>query len=176
MANVKTRRNFLRTAPLAAAAVAPLTDALLHASTTAQASVPGGPPLPIQVFTADEMAADLKEVQAGHSSKTLLSPKGIAFTMVMNEETDKVAKEFEYHAKRDHLFQVLAGETKYQLGGTPKNPRETKPGEFLAAESEGFKTVTLKHGDYLLVPRMTPHRRITEGSVSLLLVSAEAQS
>jgi mannose-6-phosphate isomerase-like protein (cupin superfamily) len=93
--------------------------------------------------------------------------------MVMNEETNKSAKEFEYHAKRDHVFQVLDGETKYLLGGTPKSPREIKPGEFLAPDCDGYKTVILKKGDYLLVPRMTPHRRITEGSVSLLLISAE---
>ena len=90
-----------------------------------------------------------------------------------SDEVNKIAKEFEYHAKRDHVFQVLAGETKYELGGTPKTPRETKPGEFLAPESEGHKTVMLKQGDYLFVPRMTPHRRITDGSVSLLLISAE---
>jgi mannose-6-phosphate isomerase-like protein (cupin superfamily) len=174
MVNVKSRRNFLRSAPLVAAAVSPLAESLLHAS-TAQSEA-AAPTVPIQLFTADEMAANLKEVQTGHSSKTLLSPKGIAFTMVINEESDKVAKEFEYHAKRDHIFQVLAGETQYELGGKPKDPRETKPGEFLAPASEGFKTVVLKHGDYLLVPRMTPHRRITDGSVSLLLISAEAQS
>lgn len=172
MANVKTRRNFLLTAPLAAAAVSPLTDALLHASTAGQAEQPALP-VPFKLFTADEMAANLKDVQSNHSVRTLVSPKGTDVTMAINEESSKIAKEFEYHAKRDHVFQVLAGETTYELGGTPKNPRETKPGEFLAPESEGFKKVTLKRGDYLLVPRMTPHRRITEGSVSLLLISAE---
>ena len=172
MATVKTRRNFLLTAPIAAAAVSPLTDSLLRASTTAQADSAAAP-MPIQVFTADEMAANLKEVQSNHSAKTLLTPKGTDVTMVINEESNKIAKEFEYHAKRDHVFQVLAGETKYELGGTPKSPRETKPGEFLAPESVGYKTVNLKQGDYLFVPRMTPHRRITDGSVSLLLISAE---
>ncbi len=172
MATVKTRRNFLLTAPIAAAAVSPLTDSLLRASTAAQADS-AATPVPIQVFTADEMAANLKEVQSNHSAKTLLTPKGTDVTMVINEESNKIAKEFEYHAKRDHVFQVLAGETKYELGGTPKSPRETKPGEFLAPESVGHKTVNLKQGDYLFVPRMTPHRRITDGSVSLLLISAE---
>lgn len=172
MATVKTRRNFLLTAPIAAAAVSPLTDSLLRASTAGQADTATAP-VPIHIFTADEMAANLKEVQSNHSAKTLLTPKGTDVTMVINEESNKIAKEFEYHARRDHVFQVLAGETKYELGGTPKSPRETRPGEFLAPESVGHQTVNLKQGDYLFVPRMTPHRRITDGSVSLLLISAE---
>lgn len=173
MANVNTRRNFLLTAPLAAAAVSPLTDTLLRASTTGQMDNAVTIPIPFQVFTAEMMAGDLKDVQSNHSTRTLLSPKGSDITMAINEESSKVSKEFEYHAKRDHVFQVLAGETQYELGGTPKNPRETKPGEFLAPESEGHKTVMLKRGDYLFIPRMTPHRRITQDSVSLLLISAE---
>jgi len=34
--------------------------------------------------------------------------------------------------------------------------------------------VVLKKGDYLSVPRNTPHKRITEGKVSLLLISANS--
>ncbi len=132
-----------------------------------------GAPAPVQLFTAAEMAANLKEVQSSHGVKTLLTPKGTDVTMMINEESGKAAKECEYHAKRDHVFQVLDGETTYQLGGTPKSPREIKPGEFLAPDADGYKTFLLKKGDYLLVPRMTPHRRITQGSVSLLLISAE---
>jgi mannose-6-phosphate isomerase-like protein (cupin superfamily) len=173
MATVKTRRNFLLAAPIAAVAVSPFTDTLLRASMTGQADKAPTLPIPFQVFDAEAMAANLKDVQSNHGTKPLLSPKGSDITMVINEETNKVAKEFEFHAKRDHVFQVLAGETTYELGGTPKNARETKPGEFLAPESDGHKTVTLKQGDYLFVPRMTPHKRITEGSVSLLLISAE---
>ena len=64
------------------------------------------------------------------------------------------------------------GDLALQKGGTLKGARETKPGEFLAPECEGFTRVTLKKGDYLSVPRMTPHKRITAGKVSLLLISA----
>ncbi|MDE1177587.1 MAG: hypothetical protein PW789_13435 [Edaphobacter sp.] len=172
MATVKTRRNFLLTAPIAAAAVSPLTDTLLRAATAGQTET-AGPPVPFEVFTADMMAASLKDVQSSHGAKNLISPKGMDVTMVISEESNKVAKEFEYHAKRDHVFQVLAGDTTYLLGGTPKNSREIKPGEYLAPESEGHKSVSLKQGDYLFVPRMTPHKRVTENSVSLLLISAE---
>lgn len=125
----------------------------------------------VQVFSATEMASQLKDVQANHSTKNLLTAPGTL--MILNEESKKAAKEFEWHATRDHVFQVLDGETKYELGGTPKGAHQTKPGEWLAPESEGAKTVILKKGDYLFVPRMTPHKRTTDGSVSLLLISSQ---
>lgn len=125
----------------------------------------------IRVFTAGEMAGELKAVQANHGTKNLLTSPGTL--MILNEEKDKAAKEFEWHATRDHVFQVLEGETTYELGGTPKGTHEVKPGEWLAPESEGAQTVILKKGDYLFVPRMTPHKRSTKGSVSLLLISSQ---
>lgn len=170
MANKQTRRNFLLTAPIAAAAVSPLADAMLHASpASAMGQTADGSE--IKVFTAGEMASELKGVQTNHATKNLLTTRGTL--MILNEESNKTAKEFEWHATRDHVFQVLDGETKYELGGTPKGAHQTKPGEWLAPESEGAKTVMLKKGDYLFVPRMTPHKRTTEGSVSLLLISSQ---
>lgn len=174
MNNVKTRRNFLLTAPLAAAAISPLnplsplSDALLHAEGQ-EATTPASE---IQVFPASEVAGVVKDVQASHGTKNLITSKATRMTIAINEETNKIAKEFEYHMHRDHVFQVLDGETKYELGGKPKNARQTGPGEWLAPESEGHTTVTLKKGDYLSIPRMTPHRRITEGSVTLMLIAA----
>lgn len=174
MAHKQTRRNFLLTAPLAAAVASPLTDTLLHASPAGGGADEAGPAGPFQVLTAATMASTMKGVEASNGTKDLISSPEVGKTLqvAMNAETKKVAKEFEYHAHRDHVFQVLEGETKYEIGGTPKNSRMTKPGEWLAPESEGFKTVILKKGDYLTVPRMTPHKRITDGSVTLLLISS----
>jgi mannose-6-phosphate isomerase-like protein (cupin superfamily) len=172
MANKQTRRNFLLTAPIAAAAASPFAETMLRASTGAGASAgQGAENGSIKVFTASEMAGEVKGVTANHSTKNLLTTPGTL--MILNEETKKAGKEFEWHATRDHVFQVLEGETKYELGGTPKGAHETKPGEWLAPESEGAKTVILKKGDYMFVPRMTPHKRITDGSVSLLLISSQ---
>lgn len=171
MANVQTRRNFLLTAPLAAAVASPFADTMMRASTAGSAAGQAAEGSATQVFTAVEMEGELKGVQANHGTKNLLTTPGTL--MIINEETKKAAKEFEWHATRDHVFQVLDGETKYELGGTPKGAHQTKPGEWLAPESEGSKAVILKKGDYLFVPRMTPHRRTTDGSVSLLLISAQ---
>ena len=167
MANVQTRRNFLWTAPLVAAAL-PLTDTLLHAQV---AAAEPGQPATFQVFTGETIEGLMNDLEVSHGSKDLVTGK-VGVSMTISAENNKVAKEFEYHQHRDHVFQILEGMTRYELGGTPKNPREIRPGEWLAPDSEGCKVITLKKGDILVVPRMTPHKRITEESVTLLLINA----
>jgi quercetin dioxygenase-like cupin family protein len=93
------------------------------------------------------------------------------FTVSLGIETAKSAKEFEWHESRDHVMQILDGSTVYELGGTPKNARNIRPGEWLAPDSEGAASVTLNKGDLLVIPRGTPHRRSTAGTVTILLVA-----
>ena len=179
MANMQTRRNFLWTAPLAAAVTFPLTDTLLHASTASLKGGQGadaGAHSTFQVFPAAEIEQIVKSLEAAPAAKDIVSAKDIAVTMNVSAEAKKAAKEFEFHEHRDHVFLVLDGTTRYELGGTPKNARQTKPGEWLAPESEGAKTVTVKKGDWLMVPRMTPHKRTTDEMVSLMLISATTPS
>ncbi len=95
---------------------------------------------------------------------------------MLTTEEKKAGKEFEYHEGRDHIFHILDGTTKYELGGTPKGAHSTKPGEWLAPESEGAKTLTLNKGDMLVIPRGTPHKRTTDASVTLILISIEGQA
>lgn len=171
MANVQTRRNFLRTAPIAAAALSatlPLTDTLLHAQAPAAEAAEGAT---FKVFPAATLEGMVKSLEEAPAAKDIVTGK-VGVSITISAEEKKAAKEFEYHQHRDHVFQVLDGSTQYELGGTPKNARQTKPGEWLAPESEGHTTITLNKGDMLVVPRMTPHKRTTEGTVSLLLINA----
>jgi quercetin dioxygenase-like cupin family protein len=103
----------------------------------------------------------------------LYANKALPFTIVMTTEEKKSGKEFEYHEGRDHIFQILEGTTVYELGGTPKSARNTKPGEWLAPASEGATSLTLHKGDMLVIPRGTPHKRSTEASVTFTLISIE---
>jgi mannose-6-phosphate isomerase-like protein (cupin superfamily) len=168
MANVQTRRNFLWTAPLAAAVALPLTDTLLHAQ--AAAAEPGQAAT-FKVFPAATLEGMVKSLEEAPAAKDLITGK-VGVSITISAEEKKAAKEFEYHQHRDHVFQVLDGSTQYELGGTPKNERLIRPGEWLAPESVGHTTITLNKGDMLVVPRMTPHKRTTEGMVSLLLINA----
>jgi mannose-6-phosphate isomerase-like protein (cupin superfamily) len=171
MVNNHTRRNFLRTAPLAAAVALSATDTLALAAEGSQG--PGyAAPQPFQVFTAEKLADAMKALQAKPGNDNLYEPKALPLTIVLTTEEKKSAKEFEWHEGRDHILLVLEGETRYELGGTPKGAHDNKkPGEWLAPASEGATSVTLKKGDMLVIPRSTPHKRSTEASVTFTLIS-----
>ena len=174
MAKNTSRRNFLRTAPVAAAASIALTDKLLFAAQApAPAPAAASAPVPFQVFTAQQLDDDAKALAAKGGNNNLVAAASAGFTcaIVMTTEIAKSAAEFEQHEGRDHILQIIDGSTTYEVGGTLKNARTTKPGEQLAPASDGATKVTLNKGDILTVPRGTPHRRTTAGSVTFLLIS-----
>jgi mannose-6-phosphate isomerase-like protein (cupin superfamily) len=170
MAKNASRRNFLRIAPLAVAAL-PLTDSLLHAATLEAGQAAPTTAAPYKVITAETLASDAKELQAKPGNKDLFLAKELPFLMVITTETAHSATEFEWHESRDHILQVLEGTTVYEIGGTPKNGRNVKASEWLAPTSEGSTKLTLKKGDTIVIPRNTPHKRITTGSVTFTLIS-----
>jgi quercetin dioxygenase-like cupin family protein len=164
------RRWFLRSAPAAAAAGIALADlSLFSSSAGAQDAAAGG--APFQLFTAAALGDDLKALDANPGNNNLVDDK--TFVMMLTTEKAKSAKEFEWHEARDHIFHILDGSTVYELGGTPKNGRNTKPGEWLAPDSEGATKLTLNKGDLLVVRRGTPHRRTTADNVTLILISPQ---
>ena len=169
MAKDQTRRNFLKTAPLAAAVSLPLTDKLLFASGQASGTVQTR--VPFELFTAEKLAEAMKALEAKPGNDNLFEATSLPITIVMTTEVNKSAKDFEYHEGRDHIFQILEGGTKCEVGGTPKGAHSTKPGEWLAPASEGATSLSLKKGDMLVIPRGTPHKRSTESSVTFTLIS-----
>jgi mannose-6-phosphate isomerase-like protein (cupin superfamily) len=162
-----SRRTFLRTASVAAAAGFTLADSSLFAATAAGHATET--PATFQLFTDAALQEDVKALQAAPGTRSLVDGK--IFTAVVTVETAKSAKEFEWHEGRDHILQILDGATVYEVGGKPKNGRNTKPGEWLAPEAEGATTLTLKKGDMLTIPRETLHKRSTAGTVTLMLIS-----
>ena len=172
MKNVDTssssRRNFLVGAPAAALAGMALADALFASKAVAE-DYAAGKGEPFQFFSADQLAADARALEAAPGNNNLA--KDANFTLVMTTEKAKSAKEYEWHAGRDHLLIILDGETVYEVGGSPKGTHQTGPGEWLAPEAEGATRLTLKKGDILTIPRGTLHKRSTAGSVTFLLIS-----
>jgi quercetin dioxygenase-like cupin family protein len=127
-----------------------------------------------QLFTAQTLADDIQTLDAAPGNNNLVSDRN--FTVALTVEKAKSAVEFEWHEGRDHIFQILDGWTEYELGGTPKGAHSKGPGEWLAPESDGAATVTLKKGDMLVIHRGTPHRRKTAASVTLMLISPQERA
>ena len=158
-----TRRTFLRSASLLAAAL-PFAELPLPAQSAAASQ-------PFQLFTGAQLAEAAAKLKAKPGNDSLYAAPALPFTVVLTTEEKKSAKEFEWHEGRDHILQVLEGTTAYELGGTPQGAHNTKPGEWLAPSSAGAATFTLHKGDMLVIPRGTPHKRSTEGSVTFYLIS-----
>ena len=168
MAKQRSRRSFLLSAPLAAAAVAlPLESAPLFAQSGEQTSTA----VPFKLFSAASLAEATAKLHAKPGNDNLFDSPALPLAVVMTTEETKSAKEFEWHEGRDHIVQILDGSTVYEVGGKPQSAHATKPGEWLAPAAQGATTYTLNKGDMLVIPRNTLHKRSTAGRVTFLLIS-----
>lgn len=175
MAKKTSRRNFLRSAPVAAAAGFTLTDALVAMAQGASAADVNAAAQPFKLWTANELDADIKALDAKPGDNRLYDSKVIPEQIILTTERHKSAPEFEFHEGRDHVLYVLDGSTKYEIGGTPTGTKVMPgTGEWHATGSTGSKTLVLGKGDLLLIPRGTLHKRSTEDSVTFLLISNPA--
>jgi len=163
MANHRSRRSFL-----ASAAALPFAELILTAQAHADLK---SPTEPFKLYSAEELADTRKSLPVAPAPHYIYEPKTIPMAIAIQNEGPKVAADFELHENRDHIFLVLSGSAKFELGGTLQTPRNTKPGEWLAPSSTGATTVPVKAGDMLLVPRQTPHRQSTETGVQWMLIS-----
>jgi len=161
------RRNFLRSLPAAAAAGFAVTDSFAPA----QSAQPAGSASPYRLFTAGTIQADIQALQMSPGNNNLVTDSN--FTVALTVESGKSAKEFEWHEGRDHVLQVFSGSTVVEVGGNPRNGHSVGPGEWRAPASEGATALTVNQGDILVIPRNTPHRRTTSGTVALLLISPQ---
>ena len=172
MAKNTSRRNFLKTAPVAAAVGFTLADSL---SALAQAGSPGedlvASAQPFKLFKAGELETDVKALDAKPGDNRLYESKAIPVQVILTTEKHKTAAEFEWHEGRDHVLHIIEGSTLYEIGGTPTGTKVMGPGEWHATGATGSKSVVLGKGDMLVIPRGTLHKRSTEDSVTFFLIS-----
>ena len=171
-AEARTRRSFLQAASATAAAfgLAPSVAGSAHL-TAAQ----GLTPQPSQLVTAEHLTSAVSALRAKPGKKNddaVFGTRLLPFTVALTVEANTIDTQFEYHEDRDHLFQILDGETTLEVGGVPQGGHSEQPGQWHAASSEGTSVHTLRKGDMLLIPRGAPHKRSTATSVTFLLISA----
>ena len=167
------RRRFLRALPAAAAAGLTFADLPLSAAPAAAAQGAATAGQPFTVIPGRELKDNIDEIEASRGANSRSVYKGETLSIVLTNELATMPEDelFEWNERRDHIIQILAGRTTYQLGGKPQNPRSIGSGEWRAQWSEGATSVELKSGDLLIVPRGTPHKRITRGRVAFELIS-----
>jgi quercetin dioxygenase-like cupin family protein len=168
-----SRRTFLRTAPVAAAAGFSLSEVPIALSQTPEHGVEvNAGATAFQYFSSKTLDADMKALQAKPGNNNLFDAKTLPVNVVMTTEAHKSAAEFEWHEGRDHIVQILDGSTLYEVGGKPTAGHVNKgPGEWLSPTADGAKSILMGKGDMLVIPRGTLHKRSTEDSVTFILIS-----
>ena len=167
----ESRRSFFHAAAKAAACVsAPVllgSFAGLEPSLSAQESTT----VPFVSLPSSESQTIVEGLQAKAGTKVVIASRELPFSARLVSEQAAAGKEFEYHEHTDHILQIFAGSTLYEVGGTPENQHQVKPGEWLAPGSKGSTSISMSKGDMLFIPRGTPHKRTTKESVVLMLTS-----
>ena len=63
----------------------------------------------------------------------------------------------EIHEKETDIFYVMEGSATIIVGGTPVEPKPTRPGQMTAKDIENGQSFNLKKGDILVIPAGQPH-------------------
>lgn len=113
------------------------------------------------VMPAQSLADIQKKLQPGNKVEELIGGTGMELRVAVQHERNTTPANAELHDASDDVYYVIDGSATLILGGTLDTPREVEPGEWRGPRIIGGKTVQAAKGDLIVVPRGTPHQRIT---------------
>ena len=137
---------------------------------------PSEPSRPFVVMTAQSLADLERKLRPEAKAEDLIGGPGQQLRVAVQHERNKAATEAEVHDASDDVYYVLEGAATLTIGGRLEAPRESERGEWRAARINGGRTVEIRKGDLVVVPRGTPHMRSTAGKdFSMILVKIWAE-
>jgi mannose-6-phosphate isomerase-like protein (cupin superfamily) len=150
---------------------------LLLATTAALAQrKPSEATKPFVVMSAQSLDDLQKTLQPDNKTSELIDSGGMQLRVAVQHEKNKTGAAAELHDASDDVYYVLDGSATLVLGGRLDTPRETDPGEWRSPRIIEGKTIEIKKGDVIIVPRGTPHQRSTENKdFTMLLIKIYAE-
>lgn len=137
---------------------------------------PSEPSRPFVVMSAQSLADLERRLRPEAKGEDLMGGPGTQLRVAVQHERNKPAAEAEVHDASDDVYYVLEGTATLTLGGRLETPREAEPGEWRGPRISGGRTVDIRKGDLVVVPRGTPHMRSTAGKdFSMLLIKVWAE-
>lgn len=128
------------------------------------------------VVMSSQSLEELEKKLAGNKTEELLDSAGMQLRVAVQHEKDKTGAAAELHDASDDVYYVLDGSATLTLGGKLDAPQETDPGEWRSPKIIGGKTVQVKKGDLIVVPRGTPHQRTTANQdFTMILIKIYAE-
>ena len=117
---------------------------------------------PFVVMSSQSLDDLQKTLQPDNKTSELIDSAGMQLRVAVQHERNKTGAAAELHDASDDVYYVLDGGATLVLGGKLDSPKETDPGEWRSPRIIDGKTVEIKKGDLVVVPRGTPHQRSTE--------------
>src|SRR5262244_561302 len=116
---------------------------------------------PFVVMTAQSLDYLQRTLQPDNKTEELIDSNGMQLRVAVQHEKNRTGAPAELHDASDDVYYVLDGSATLVLGGRLEDPKETDPGEWRSPRIIDGKTVEIKKGDLVVVPRGTPHQRST---------------
>jgi mannose-6-phosphate isomerase-like protein (cupin superfamily) len=130
------------------------------------------------VVMSSQSLNDLQQaLQPGNKTEELIDSRGMQLRVAVQHERNKTGAAAELHDASDDVYYVLDGSATLILGGKLEAPKEADPGEWRSPRIVDGKTIQIKKGDLVVVPRGTPHQRSTDKqdfTMILIKIYAEA--
>jgi mannose-6-phosphate isomerase-like protein (cupin superfamily) len=131
---------------------------------------------PFVVMSAQSLDDVQKKLQPDNKTEELIDSGGMQLRVAVQHEKNKTGAAAELHDASDDVYYVLDGSATLVLGGKLETPKETDSGEWRSPRIVDGKTIEIKKGDLVIVPRGTPHQRSTENKdFTMILIKIYAE-
>jgi len=137
-----------------------LTVLILSITVTAQRK-PSEATRPFVVMSSQSLDDLQKTLQPENKTSELIDSSGMQLRVAVQHEKNRSGATAELHDASDDVYYVLDGSATLVLGGKLEDPKEADPGEWRSPRIVDGKTIEIKKGDLIVVPRGTPHQRST---------------
>ncbi|HVF29743.1 MAG TPA: hypothetical protein VNA22_02185 [Pyrinomonadaceae bacterium] len=134
---------------------------------------------PFVVKSAKEVGDIYRELekQDGNKQHDVVAAAGNQMRVAVFHDEKREGDLFEVHDTSDDIYYVLEGTATLMLGGNLTGANEISPGEWRSKTAEGGKSVAIKKGDLVVVPRGTVHQRTVTGKgFSMILIKVFAEN
>jgi mannose-6-phosphate isomerase-like protein (cupin superfamily) len=131
---------------------------------------------PFVVMSAQSLDDLQKTLKPDNKTQELIDSVGMQLRVAVQHEKNRSGAAAELHDASDDVYYVLDGSATLVLGGKLDAPKEADPGEWRSPRIIDGKTIEIKKGDVIIVPRGTPHQRSTENKdFTMLLIKIYAE-
>lgn len=131
---------------------------------------------PFVVMSAQSLDDLQKSLQPDNKTSELIDSAGMQLRVAVQHEKNRSGAAAELHDASDDVYYVLDGSATLVLGGKLEDPKEADPGEWRSPRIVDGKTIEIKKGDLIVVPRGTPHQRSTANKdFTMILIKIYAE-